>query len=143
MGGDLTAHSEGLGLGTTLTFVIPLRTPPPESDAAGASALPPCELVAVAGVASSPPPSPGAALSPYTPPPLAPPQLPGLSPPQSPSRGLLNILVAEDDLLSQTVMRKVLGRLQLQHTIVGDGAAAVEAFKKGALLCTRAVSAFV
>jgi CheY-like chemotaxis protein len=41
--------------------------------------------------------------------------------------------VAEDDLLSQAVMRKVLSRLGLRFTLVGDGAAAVEAYAQGAV----------
>ncbi len=45
------------------------------------------------------------------------------------------ILVAEDDALSQAVMRKVLGRLNLRFTMVGDGSAAVEAYRHGAPPC--------
>ncbi len=40
-------------------------------------------------------------------------------------------------MLSQTVMRKVLRRLQLRHTLVQNGAEAVEAFKRGACRVCR------
>ena len=143
MGGDLTAQSEGKGKGTTLTFTIPLCMPRggrPSSVAAASepealpeAALPPesrtvdgSSPVGVPGsradahedaAATAVPPSPASASS--TPP----------SPLPTPTEP--NILVAEDDMLSQTVMRKVLNRLALRHTIVSDGAAAVEAYKHG------------
>ena len=73
---------------------------------------------------------------PLPPPPLASPQPPPESSPAAAtlgSRDSVSVLVAEDDPLSQTVMRKVLSRLGLRFTLVGDGAAAVEAYKQGAL----------
>jgi hypothetical protein len=58
-----------------------------------------------------------------------------LSPPPSPSSPSptnVNVLVAEDDALCQAVMRKILGRLGVRFTLVGNGAAAVAAYKEGA-----------
>jgi hypothetical protein len=133
--GAMGTHSRGLGMGTTLQFSILLQLQPPGSDEAAGSALTePVDAVAMSALVAQA----GASLPAYCPPPLASPRSP-LSPLPSPVGGsALNILVAEDDLLSQTVMHKVLARLQLQHTIVGTGDAAVEAFQAGARLDVRA-----
>ena len=109
LGGDLTASSPGLGMGSTLTFTVPLTMP--------ADAVP-----------EEPPPLPP---PPLLLPPLLPP--PDASPAAAAGCGVgISVLVAEDDPLSQTVMRKVLSRLGLRFTLVGDGAAAVEAYTQGA-----------
>ena len=112
-------------MGTTLTFTIPLLTPPPGSEiTTGAS---------MAGAAAAPPwaaalPDVSEAVPPASPVPPSP-----SSAPQSPvQEGGLHVLVAEDDALSQAVMRKVLGRMGLRHTIVANGATAVEAYRAGA-----------
>jgi hypothetical protein len=180
MGGDLTAHSAGLGRGTTVTFTIPLllsspddvstprggrrsaagsalfgafvaaaasprcsaeRASPPERDAAADQAAArsrPIDIDVFAPRADSddgpPPPltpsSPrAAAAASFVPPPLLltpPPPSPSPSPPN------VSVLVAEDDALCQAVMRKILGRLGVRFTIVGNGAAAVAAYKEGA-----------
>jgi two-component system sensor histidine kinase EvgS len=176
MGGDLTAASEGMGKGTTMTFTIPLCEPPGDVavssgaavnaadaplDGAWALALPESaasrgisddsalkqeseDAVAVTGGSADGVPAFAAPLAALRPPPLLPPPSPTASPappvtPPSvlPSPNAAHILVAEDDPLSQAVMRKVLSRLGLRHTLVGDGAAAVEAYRRGAqlLLC--------
>ncbi len=181
MGGDLTAQSAGLGMGTTLEFTIPLLTPvdhdaPPGGSrlcevteaAAGPLAAPAAEpavrdsavrdeagAVHVGDVVAAPPalsagtPAAGgtaataaAAAGPSFVPP--PPLLPLLALlPAGPVASSTNILIAEDDALSQMVMRKVLRHLSLRHTLVANGAEAVEAYKRGAwvllhtLCCTR------
>jgi hypothetical protein len=131
LGGDLTAASEGLGAGCSLTFTVPLCVPPPGDAAAAAlPALlpvphqngkllgsPPAEALELPETQS--PPSPASSASPPA--------------SVSSAAGAANILVAEDDLLSQAVMRKVLSRLGLRFTLVGDGAAAVEAYAQGAV----------
>ncbi len=180
MGGDLTAHSEGLGRGTTVTFTIPLllsspddvstprggrrsaagsalfgafvaaaasprcsagRASPPERDAAAdqdAAHSRPTAIDVFAPRADSddglsPPLTPSSpravAAASFVPPPLLltpPPPSPSPSPPN------VSVLVAEDDALCQAVMRKILGRLGVRFTIVGNGAAAVAAYKEGA-----------
>jgi hypothetical protein len=149
MGGDLTAQSEGKG--TTLTFTIPLCTPRegrPSSVVAAAAAaavapkpeaLPGALLPLESGtVHGSPPPAgvPGSRADAHedaaaTAVPPLPASASSTPPSPLPTPTGPNILVAEDDMLSQTVMRKVLNRLALRHTIVSDGAAAVEAYKHG------------
>jgi hypothetical protein len=161
MGGDLTATSEGLGRGTTLTFSIPLCVPEPGDPAAAAevggqsgdasmpaaaeswdssssSALPlPCDdaqvAAAAAAAAAAPQPSPAAPPPPWPPSPSTSSRslLPPASPSPVPPGGAANVLVAEDDALSQMVMRKLLTALRLRFTIVPNGAAAVEAYKQG------------
>ena len=132
MGGDLVAESAGVGHGTTLVFTIPLLLPdadapsPPPSPSSSSNAQP----------ADAPP-------TPSTPvqPPLQPPSATQYSPPlvNPPAASLpsplsnaaaLNVLVAEDDPLSQTVMRKLLSRLGVRFSIEADGARAVEAFQR-------------
>jgi hypothetical protein len=182
MRGDLTAASAGLGQGTTLTFVIPLCTPPPDLHGVpgGAADFPaPVLLVEAAhtwlpGGADDTAAMPGGeaagssghariatasssahddvSCSPAVPAPAvsASARLSTIpSPwPTAPAASALpaaapffcavsstKILVAEDDALSQAVMRKVLGRLNLRFTMVGDGAAAVEAYRHGAPPC--------
>jgi hypothetical protein len=153
LGGDLTAASEGLGKGCIFTFTVPLCEPPP-ADAATAALLPPLLLLpphTEEDVRSASGSLPAEALDlsqtrlplEHPPPPLSSPALLSSStpPPASPTMsstdaeaaaGVVSILVAEDDALSQTVMRKVLSRLGLRYTLVGDGAAAVEAYMQGA-----------
>jgi len=134
MGGDLTAASQGLGRGTTMTFSIPLCVPGPGDAAAEGGQLMSCEadvVGAAAGGALAAPPSPTASLSPpATPSSLSPPSSP--SSPYSPPAGAVSVLVAEDDPLSQKVMRKLLAALRLRFNIVGNGELAVTAYKQGA-----------
>ena len=112
MDGTLSAESGGRNRGTTFTFSIPLVVP------------------------ESPPSSPDTPLAP--PPELGAAKRPGLLPPSPPARGSdsppqpLRVLVAEDDPLCAAVMRKILERLNVAGTIVGDGAAAVSAYSDGA-----------
>jgi hypothetical protein len=207
MGGDLTAASEGLGRGTTLTFSIPLCVPAAGDAAAAAAAeeeggqsssgggggvpvvdfpaaaaaaaaaaataaaasgasrdsgcaaaLPPLPArddthPADASDAAAPPSLPAAPPAPWPPPPPSPSPSPPASPsspvapPIAPPRGgvNVNVLVAEDDALSQVVMRKLLSALRLRFTLVANGAAAVEAYKhgaraRGAWRCMRAAA---
>jgi CheY-like chemotaxis protein len=171
MGGDLLAASEGLGKGVTLTFIIPLCTPPLGSSRSSedgscvvhvtaAAAVPPDDAssldataTCVAGDEDSAsgdseqgsasrraamPPAPAAVGASFVPPPLqlAPTTAAALSSlGEMPPARVANILVAEDDALSQAVMRKILTRLALRFTIVGNGVAAVEAYKQGACWC--------
>ena len=112
MDGTLSAESGGLNRGTTFTFAIPRlepATPPPSPD-----------------TPLAPPPERGAA--PAQPLPPSPPSS-GSDSPRSP----LRVLVAEDDPLCAAVMRKILERLRVAGTIVGDGVAAVDAYTNGAL----------
>jgi CheY-like chemotaxis protein len=123
-----------MGHGTTLVFTIPLLLP---SDAAADAPPSPPPSAASSDSSSDAPPAP------CTPPqpPLQPPPSVEYSPqPMSPSAavppsppwnaGALSVLVAEDDPLSQTVMRKVLSRMGVRFTIVANGAYAVEAFMR-------------
>ena len=139
MGGDLTATSEGLGRGTVMTFSIPLCVPAPGDAAAAAEGeawsgeITP-QRAEAHGAAASAPPSPPSPLQMSSPPPSP---SSSLSPPPSPSPpgaapGAANVLVAEDDALSQAVMRKLLRALRLRFAVVSNGAEAVEAFKQGA-----------
>jgi hypothetical protein len=65
----------------------------------------------------------------YEPPPLlAGPQSPLSLLPPPPVPSALSVLVAEDDPLSQTVMRKLLSRLGVRFTVVENGQLAVHAF---------------
>ncbi len=158
MGGDLLAESEGLGKGSTLTFIIPLCTPPLGSSrssedgscvvhVAAAAAVPPDDASSLDATATcaagdensasrraTTPAAPAAVGASFVPPPLklaltTPSVLPV---PEEPPARIANILVAEDDALSQAVMRKILTRLALRFTIVDNGVAAVEAYKQGA-----------
>jgi|LakMenEpi03Aug12_release.lakeMendotaPanAssembly.Ray.scaffolds.fasta_scaffold1778883_1 hypothetical protein len=109
MDGTLSAESEGLHRGTTFTFAIPLieQASPPSS--------PDSPLVLNASRARpTPTPSP-----------------PPSSASETPSKPL-RVLVAEDDLLCAAVLRKMLERLSVTGTIVGDGVAAVSAYTNGA-----------
>ena len=111
MAGDLVAESAGVGQGTTLVFTIPLL--------AGGPSPPASPRLRVSSPAASdapaipPRPEPHLPLQPALPPPAA-----------------VSVLVAEDDPLSQTVMRKLLSRLGARFTIVDNGALAVEAFAR-------------
>jgi CheY-like chemotaxis protein len=143
MGGELTAASDGLGKGATMTFSIPLRTPaldvehavPPAVSAAmeheyvAAGALPPAEVELLPPLDAQPASSRSSPSPPCSPSALLPPQL-----------RQANVLVAEDDLLSQAVMRKVLQRLGLRFTLVENGAAAVEAYRNGACCVLASVA---
>jgi hypothetical protein len=137
-----------LGTGTTIEFTIPLQLPDTEPQSCS---VPVTHDDATALLMLGAPPSPhepvaasdsvrvqsrfsldvrqlpGSEVEPavVTPlPPLAPPP-PSLLPPPPPP--LISILVAEDDRLSQTLMRKLMPKLGFAPTIVGTGVAAVEA----------------
>jgi hypothetical protein len=146
MGGQLTAASEGRGRGMTLTFIVPLSVPPHGDGHAadGDDNVPAAPLPVTEAVADAVPRA-VEATEPAAPTPAAARPASSLASSSSASGGTAtvpdNILVAEDDPLSQVVMRKVLQRLQLRFLIVGNGAAAVEAYKAGAhargLTCRR------
>lgn len=106
MGGTLTAMSEGRNRGATFTCIVPLLRLPPGTAHDGDRVL---DEVVVAA------PSPRHADD---------------GPPRA-----LRVLVAEDDKLCTALMRKILVRLRVAGTIVGDGAAAVAAYSshQGAL----------
>jgi CheY-like chemotaxis protein len=183
MHGDLTATSAGLGHGTTLTFVIPLCTPPADAlddepdgavdfaapllgeatrtlllggadDNAATSGGEAAAASCAAGIASASlaardvgcplgaRTAAAAASMPRSVLPSAWPAAPAslAKPADAPivrAASGTNILVAEDDALSQEVMRKVLGRLNVRFTMVGDGAAAVDAYNRGAPACCK------
>jgi CheY-like chemotaxis protein len=135
MGGDLVAESGGVGKGTTLVFTIPLMLPSDAADAPPSPSPPPSP--SSSGDSQAPGSSPSTPRTPAQPPPSAqyapPPMSPQPAAPPSPPGGdisSLSVLVAEDDLLSQTVMRKVLGRLGVSFAIEANGALAVEAFRR-------------
>jgi CheY-like chemotaxis protein len=137
-----------------MTFTVPLCVPEPAeaaAAAAAAAALPPQQTEEerdISRLLGSPEVlEPPAAHSPHSTLPPSPASSAAASPPGSPSllpmagarsataaaaAADVSILVAEDDALSQAVMRKVLARLGLRCTLVGDGAAAVEAYRTGA-----------
>lgn len=129
MGGDLVARSAGMGKGTTLVFAIPLLS--------GGPPLPPSPRLSEALTPTSDAePEPVTSAQPeasYAPPPLSPclprriSPSPGLSSAEASAKAL-NVLVAEDDPLSQLVMRKLLGRLGVRFSLVENGALAVDAF---------------
>ena len=131
MGGDLVAESAGVGHGTTLVFTIPLLLPdadapsPPPSPSSSSTAQP--DVPPTPSTPVQPPLQPPAAMQ-YSPPLVNPPAA-SLPSPLS-NAAALNVLVAEDDPLSQTVMRKLLSRLGVRFAIEADGARAVEAFQR-------------
>ena len=145
MGGTLTVTSEGRDRGSCFTFTIPLHersvrssvprssleagvmdTPysaVPNGGAAEAAAALPCS--ALASPASSSSPSSSSAS-------------PSEEVHANGSRPPLRVLVAEDDGLCAALMRKILVRLQVDGTLVSDGAAAVAAYQQGARPCEGA-----
>ena len=127
MEGTLSAESGGLDQGTTFTFAIPLieqespSTPDMAPPLHSALRKPSFSELGAASRVGPPPPSPQ-------------PSSASSDSPDSPCPPL-RVLVAEDDPLCAAVMRKILERLRVAGTIVGDGLAAVNAHKTGALLC--------
>ncbi len=152
MGGDLLAASDGLGCGATFTLQLPLVLPPGAPPHAQLSALNNA-LVCVIGSgearmggirrrsvceASTPSPSPAtsrdltAAVVPTAAAAAAAAEGPAaeeLKPGQRRDGAALRILVAEDDRVSQVIVRKLLKHVGAEVTLVGDGAAAVEAYR--------------
>ena len=119
MGGSLTVQSEGLGLGATFEFVIPLlRTPSrsPSSAAVSSLAMQPVPVPVT-------PPS-ATPLSGTTTAALSPDAGSGTGPDAAPAP--LRILIAEDDRLSQTLMRKLLAKMGFKATLVDNGGAVIE-----------------
>ena len=132
MGGNLVAESAGDGAGTTLTFTIPLLLPgepsPPPSPRLEVASMRPSAQANGTGP-DTPPRLELSAEPSYEPPPLlAGPQSPLSLLPPPPVPSALSVLVAEDDPLSQTVMRKLLSRLGVRFTVVENGQLAVHAF---------------
>lgn len=137
MGGDLVAESAGVGQGTTLVFTIPLMlpsgeaaadaTPSPPPSPSSSRREPPADELSTPRTPVQPPllPPPSAQ---YSPPPMSPSAPP--SPPSPSDVSSLSVLVAEDDPLSQTVMRKLLTRLGVRFAIEVNGALAVEHFMR-------------
>jgi hypothetical protein len=140
MGGALSAHSEGEGKGTTLEFAIPLRRvtergseeethcagPVASADTSALLGVLPrrddsdCVIVPSRfSVASS---SRSSYASEET---AAAEPLPASALP--PAAPLIRVLVAEDDRLSQTLMRKLLPKMGFDPHIVDNGLCAVEA----------------
>ena len=115
MGGDVVAESAGHGQGATLTFSFPLCVPQPSEELQGDDSG-----------ASSPADSPISALS------FVDSDVVVAMPPLQLSEDVPapRILVAEDDRLSQIVMRKMLIALNAISTIVSDGEQAVDAFRR-------------
>jgi signal transduction histidine kinase len=196
MGGDITAHSEGLRRGATFILRLPLATPPgtpqralsfvtdsvvfvigaggppsaassgstdrptptssfrsdggdfravsplPEADAvdsAAAAASPPTSDTSPAATAAATPPartssSTMASSHPPTHHARAPRRSCGggareLKPGQRADGAPLRLLVAEDDRVSQVIIKKLLAHVGAEVLLVGDGAAAVEAYR--------------
>ena len=118
MDGELRAYSDGIGAGATFTLRLPLTVPPGPPQ----PPLPPEDrtLVGRVGTAASastsaPPPQPQAAPA-------------RLKPGQRSDGAPLRILVAEDDRVSQMIIRKLLVHVGATVTLVGDGNAAVAAW---------------
>ena len=115
MDGELRAFSDGIGAGSLFTLRLPLTVPPgpPEPP------LPPEDrtLVGRVGTAAA------ASALPAAPQPQAVP--PRLKPGQRSDGTPLRILVAEDDRVSQMIIRKLLVHVGATVTLVGDGNAAV------------------
>ena len=123
MGGTITAYSKGRNQGAVFTFTIPLRLPTPEqleqlrSHAPTAAAFD----IPVAGGWEAERQEP-----PWSPRPTdveAPPL------PRSEERKLLRVLVAEDDLSSQRIIKMLLTKMGCAVTCVNNGAAAVAAYQ--------------
>jgi CheY-like chemotaxis protein len=144
MGGSLVAHSEGLGKGVTMEFVIPLRSGKKRRsstvvvDMSALSRAHPCD----------------AAAAPPLPPQTSPdsPVSDGASSPASASADAappaatdcVRVLIAEDDKLCQTLMRKLLPKMGFIATLVDNGASAVEeacscGHDTGAFFCCAAL----
>ena len=139
MGGTISAYSRGRNQGTAFTFTVPLRLPTPEQleqfrsrqstavvvDIPAASGLeaeqqetvpPPLPDVEA-------PPSPVAAL----PEPAAGASAAAASAGDKPH--LMRVLVAEDDLSSQRIIKMLLTKMGCSVTCVNNGAAAVAAYQ--------------
>jgi hypothetical protein len=132
MGGSLVAHSDGLGKGVTMEFVIPLRSgirrrssvvvvdmtalrvqacnaaAAPSSCVAPSLSVQTAPESPVSDAASSPASSGGADAAPQH------------------QADCVRVLIAEDDRLCQTLMRKLLPKMGFAATLVDNGASAVE-----------------
>jgi signal transduction histidine kinase len=123
MGGSLMAHSEGLGTGVTMEFVIPLRSGKKRRsstvvvDMTALSRAHPCDAAA-----APPLPSPDSPVSDGA---SSPPSAGADAAPQ-PTTDCVRVLIAEDDRLCQTLMRKLLPKMGFIATLVDNGASAVE-----------------
>ena len=116
MDGELRAFSDGIDAGATFTLRLPLALPP----GAPQPPLPPEERTLVCRIGT-------AVAAPATPrQPAAPPAR--LKPGQRSDGTPLRILVAEDDRVSQVIVRKLLVHVGAHVTLVGDGNAAVAAW---------------
>ena len=144
MGGALVAHSDGLGKGTTMEFTIPLLPVPRRSRRSSTSAAAGAAAAAMARLSSSHlqsqlsssrPCSPcsthDAPSSPTSPTSPASPASTAADAPAAPRASLdaphARVLVAEDDRLSQTIMRKLLPKMGFAPTVVENGALAIDA----------------
>ena len=153
MGGHLSAHSEGEGMGTTMEFAMPLlqvdrrtsgRMPGPTDSS---RSLPPQPL----GLGTAPgrrdsadqirrlrqslaeqvaPASPREEQPPAIPSPRRLSMLAGVEVPMldgSVQAKPLRVLVAEDDRLSQTLMKRLMPKMGFEATVVDNGQSAVDA----------------
>jgi CheY-like chemotaxis protein len=164
MGGALTATSAGRDMGTTFTFTIPLLEDTSEAGvAAGAAAryLSADDIGADANVTAA---SAGADANGGSAASLHAPLEEQQAPPahaQQPAPSVmitttgggaaaagggqqrpLRVMVAEDDRLCASLMHKILARLQVDGTVVGDGAAAVAMYQQHGASCACSLSTY-
>lgn len=116
--GELVAYSDGVGSGSTFTVRLPLALPPgaPEAPLPAEERTLVYRIGAVVDVAT-PAPHRRAQAAPAR-----------LKPGQRSDGTPLRILVAEDDRVSQVIVRKLLVCVGANVQLVGDGAAAVAAW---------------
>ena len=120
MGGCLMVQSDGLGMGATFEFVIPLLRAPRRRSSTAALVNPETPLHLIVPT----PPRVAAALDT--------PDATGSSSDGSDARpdaspAPVRVLIAEDDRLCQTLMRKLLPKMGFIATLVDNGAAAIDA----------------
>ena len=118
MGGYISASSAGRGQGSTFTFRVPLQLPTAEMMV---TAQPKGELSACASAVMQIPPTPAPSVT-----------IAGSASPTARTQvsdRRLRILVAEDDVPSQMIIKRLLGSMGCDVICVDNGAAAVSAYQ--------------